>query len=52
MKTSEKRLNFLLWILTALALWQASAFILSRVVKDPLADKKLPFLQDVAVSFV
>ena len=52
MKTSEKRLNLMLWILTALALWQASAFILSRVVKDPLADKKLPFLQDVAVSFV
>lgn len=52
MKTYKMWISVLIWSVGALALWQFAAFILAEVIQDPLAEKKLPYLQDVTDSFL
>ena len=51
MKTSKVWVSTVAWTLGALALWQFAAWWMAVVAKDPLAAKKLPYLQDVFRSF-
>lgn len=51
MKTYNKIISTIVWILIVLILWQAASYILSDVIHDPLAAKKLPGLASVFTSF-
>lgn len=51
MKISKKWMSALLWGVGALAVWQLAAWLMADVLQDPLAGKKLPYLQDVLRSF-
>lgn len=51
MKTFKTGLSTGVWICGALALIQFAAWFLAEVVRDPLAGKRLPYLQDVISAF-
>lgn len=51
MRTFKTGISTAAWIAGALALVEFAAWVLAEVVQDPLAEKKLPYLQDVMASF-
>ena len=51
MKTYNKWISVGIWIVAALLLWQLAAYVLAAWSNDPLAGKKLPYLQDMVTSF-
>lgn len=52
MKTYKKALSAVLWSVGVIVLWEAAAYILENVLHDPLAAKKVPWLSEIAASFV
>ena len=52
MKISKPWISTLIWVLGAMAVWQFCAWWMADVLHDPLAAKKLPYLQDVLRSFL
>ena len=39
------------WVVGVIVAWELISFLLAVVLKDPQADKKLPYLHDVVASF-
>lgn len=51
MRTYKKALNAMIWILAIIVVWEVAAYVMSDVLNDPMAEKKVPFLSDIACSF-
>lgn len=55
MKTKKRKKNRFLvpavWIIGVAAVWELVAFLLDTVLKDPQAEKKLPYLHSVIIAF-
>ena len=52
MKTYKKAISIAAWLLAALALWEAIAYILADILRDPLAAKKVPKLSEIISAFL
>ncbi len=54
MEKTRKTPRFLVpvvWVVGVIVAWELISFLLAVVLKDPQADKKLPYLHDVVASF-
>lgn len=48
----DKWLVALVWIAGIIALWEGGAWLLSSVLHDPMATRKLPYLHDILLTFI
>ncbi|NLM49408.1 MAG: ABC transporter permease subunit [Clostridiaceae bacterium] len=52
MKTSKKLISLSVWLILFVLIWEAAAMVLSDILHDPLAEKKVPKLLTIAKSFL
>lgn len=51
MPTSKKIISAAGWLSASLFLWETAAYILEFIVRDPLAEKKIPLISHIGESF-
>lgn len=51
MQSYKKWLSAAAWICGLILVWEAASLLLDQILNDPMAEKKLPYLHQVLISF-